>query len=427
MTEVRRNARGEASLRRIMEATVDLLGRYGYDNTTIARITKATGRPASSIYWHFDNKDELIAASLEAMYRSPSASSPTPHWPAYVRGTGLREQLEDQLADELQSSPGEAPLRLAIMLALEGAAAKTRIQEPFQSRRAAVRRSLASWWQEAFEDLAESRSTVSAEQMASLLLVFLDSHYLSDSDTDADLARQRGTLLATSIVGLVLREDTATAHGGSMTVEDVDANEPPLAASAQVGVELLRVTRDLVAEYGYEGATMGRICEAAGVRKSSVYWRFKDKEALVEAAVSQPYVDVFGHFERLPSLDAARGTTWTDAVTGAVTVAVARILAAFENEPALVKAGLLLKAHQRGAPSTAILEGSAQVQSQLTGWLEQALAADGRSPALAPRVGWMVWRLTEGSLLGAALGPSLRPNEVVRLARPLLISALKAE
>ena len=68
MNSSRRNARGEASLQRILEATVQLIGRYGYDNTTIARIVKATQRPASSIYWYFENKDELIAAALENSY-----------------------------------------------------------------------------------------------------------------------------------------------------------------------------------------------------------------------------------------------------------------------------------------------------------------------------------------------------------------------
>ena len=65
MNSNRRNARGEATLRRILHATVELIGRYGYDNTTIARIVKATQRPASSIYWYFETKDELIAAALE--------------------------------------------------------------------------------------------------------------------------------------------------------------------------------------------------------------------------------------------------------------------------------------------------------------------------------------------------------------------------
>ena len=64
MNSSRRNARGEVTLRRILQATVELIGRYGYDNTTIARIVKATERPASSIYWYFETKDELIAAAL---------------------------------------------------------------------------------------------------------------------------------------------------------------------------------------------------------------------------------------------------------------------------------------------------------------------------------------------------------------------------
>ena len=74
MNTSRRNARGEASLQRILQSTVQLVGRYGFDNTTIARIVKATDRPASSIYWFFENKDELIAAALENSYSQAGAS-----------------------------------------------------------------------------------------------------------------------------------------------------------------------------------------------------------------------------------------------------------------------------------------------------------------------------------------------------------------
>ena len=76
MNTSRRNARGEASLQRILQSTVQLVGRYGFDNTTIARIVKATDRPASSIYWFFENKDELIAAALESSYSQAGAVPP---------------------------------------------------------------------------------------------------------------------------------------------------------------------------------------------------------------------------------------------------------------------------------------------------------------------------------------------------------------
>ena len=92
MNTSRRNARGEASLQRILQSTVQLVGRYGFDNTTIARIVKATDRPASSIYWFFENKDELIAAALESSY-SQQAPSRRP-WEEFNPTRPLLDQLQ---------------------------------------------------------------------------------------------------------------------------------------------------------------------------------------------------------------------------------------------------------------------------------------------------------------------------------------------
>ena len=96
MNSNRRNARGEATLRRILRATVDLIGRYGYDNTTIARIVTATQRPASSIYWYFETKDELIAAALEDSY-SKVPRSHRPWGSTFDPDLPLLDQLMSEL------------------------------------------------------------------------------------------------------------------------------------------------------------------------------------------------------------------------------------------------------------------------------------------------------------------------------------------
>ena len=137
MNSSRRNARGEVTLRRILQATVDLIGRYGYDNTTIARIVKATERPASSIYWYFETKDELIAAALEDSY----STVPRSHRPwnnAFDPDRPLLDQLISELGPGLLVTESERSLRLGIMLALEGSAAASKVQEPFRRRRAAA-------------------------------------------------------------------------------------------------------------------------------------------------------------------------------------------------------------------------------------------------------------------------------------------------
>ena len=72
----RRHAQGEASRRTILDATLRIAGERGYVGTTLAQVTKASGLPASSVYWHFQNKDELLADAVEHGFRMWDDATP---------------------------------------------------------------------------------------------------------------------------------------------------------------------------------------------------------------------------------------------------------------------------------------------------------------------------------------------------------------
>ena len=59
----RRHKQGDESRQAILEATLSIAAERGYDGTTVALVQEATGLPASSIYWHFGSKDQLLAAT----------------------------------------------------------------------------------------------------------------------------------------------------------------------------------------------------------------------------------------------------------------------------------------------------------------------------------------------------------------------------
>jgi AcrR family transcriptional regulator len=66
----RRRANGEASRERILDAAAEIAGERGYDGTSISLVSERSGLPASSIYWHFNNKDELIAAVIDRSFHT---------------------------------------------------------------------------------------------------------------------------------------------------------------------------------------------------------------------------------------------------------------------------------------------------------------------------------------------------------------------
>ena len=74
-------AKGEAARQRILDAAVEIAGERGYDGTSISLISDRSGLPASSIYWQFRDKDDLIASVIERSFE---------HWIEV-----LREPLPD--------------------------------------------------------------------------------------------------------------------------------------------------------------------------------------------------------------------------------------------------------------------------------------------------------------------------------------------
>ncbi|GLY38237.1 TetR family transcriptional regulator [Amycolatopsis sp. NBRC 101858] len=112
----RRRANGEESRRKILDATVEVAGERGYEGTSIALVSKKCGLPASSIYWHFKDKDELIAAVIERSFDSWLSALTLPgeeHGQPVERVT----EMSRQVAKSLLETPEF--LRLGLMLTLE--------------------------------------------------------------------------------------------------------------------------------------------------------------------------------------------------------------------------------------------------------------------------------------------------------------------
>lgn len=141
----RRHRQGDESRRAILAATLEIAARSGYDGTTVAAVTEATGLPASSIYWHFGNKDELLAATLDFSYREWRALAPT--WAGPVETGTVDEEVEQRFqraAVSLTNSPEFWSLGLLLTL-------QQRVKEPAARRlytevRKDTETEIANWW-----------------------------------------------------------------------------------------------------------------------------------------------------------------------------------------------------------------------------------------------------------------------------------------
>ncbi|MEU0926375.1 TetR/AcrR family transcriptional regulator [Streptomyces malaysiensis] len=139
-TTRKKRANGVESRQRILDAAVEIAGERGYEGTSIAAVSAKCGLPASSIYWHFKDKDDLIAAVIERSFDTWLTAVALPDESA---GTGLERVTT--MAANVARSLLDAPdfLRLGLMLALERRPAEPRGRTVFLQVRATTREKIA--------------------------------------------------------------------------------------------------------------------------------------------------------------------------------------------------------------------------------------------------------------------------------------------
>jgi AcrR family transcriptional regulator len=127
----RKRADGELSRERILDAATEIAAERGYEGASIALVSAKCGLPASSIYWHFENKDDLIAAVIERSFGDWLKA-----WQVPVEGSPQDRLvgLAMQIAKALLDSPDF--IRLGLMLSLERRPVEPRARAMFLQSRA---------------------------------------------------------------------------------------------------------------------------------------------------------------------------------------------------------------------------------------------------------------------------------------------------
>jgi AcrR family transcriptional regulator len=143
----KRRVNGEASEQKILDAATAIAAERGYEGTSIGRVSERSGLPASSIYWHFKDKDALIAAVIERSFTT---------WLANVGGlepdddgASVDEQLSAMMRRTAAAFRDSSDfLRLGLMLTLERRAEEPTARRRFLDVRAeALSRTIASFGQ----------------------------------------------------------------------------------------------------------------------------------------------------------------------------------------------------------------------------------------------------------------------------------------
>ncbi|MEO3787994.1 helix-turn-helix domain-containing protein [Actinocorallia sp. B10E7] len=175
----RRQQHGEISRQRILDATVEIAAERGYEGTSISLVSKRSGLPASSIYWHFKDKDHLLAAVMERSYQLWQARL-SQAWEAPEPGADRAEALS-AMSRAISTSLLEQPefLRLGMMLTLERRPVEAKARELFTRIRAEVHGLAVTEFERVLADVPEERRTDLARRLATFTLAASDGLFLA--------------------------------------------------------------------------------------------------------------------------------------------------------------------------------------------------------------------------------------------------------
>lgn len=166
----RTRADGALSRERILNAATEIAAERGYEGTSIALVSAKCGLPASSIYWHFKNKDDLIAAVIERSFAGWLTAWQLPdEGSAHERVTVTAMQIVKALLD----SPDF--IRLGLMLSLERRPVEPRARAMFIQARAQTYDALT----DAIREITPGLTEVQINRLATYAIAGADGLFIA--------------------------------------------------------------------------------------------------------------------------------------------------------------------------------------------------------------------------------------------------------
>lgn len=212
-----RSQRSAESADRILTATLELAIELGYEGTTIAKVSKHSGLPTGSIYWHFGDKDHLFAALIDRYvsdwFNQYDWTVPAGQHPA-ERVTEIMIGRAKEARDP--TSAWGIGLLMALEKRLEGSAAR----EKFLNIRKERLEFIAKFWEESLPATVVEAAPKLPLQLSQFVISFSDGWVISaNANEDWDL-ESLAEIMVTALDKMIGAAERAVNENGNADPEE---------------------------------------------------------------------------------------------------------------------------------------------------------------------------------------------------------------
>lgn len=189
------------SRERILDAAFGVICDEGYSGTTMAKVAKRAELPVGSVYWHFENKDLLLAALIETSFERWHTEAVARHQP--LPGETFEQHIDRIFGVSQANRQYDAAdfWRLGVILSVEKSVREQVARERFLKIRQRQREELASWWRTTMPAALQEHDPELPERLSGFTLALQDGNAIAGASGESIKAFRQ--MLASSLVHLV--------------------------------------------------------------------------------------------------------------------------------------------------------------------------------------------------------------------------------
>jgi AcrR family transcriptional regulator len=202
-----------AARERILDAAFEVICEDGYSGATMVKVAKKAEMPVGSVYWHFENKDLLLAALIETSFERWHREVLSHHSP-------LPEETFEQHVNRIFSMSGTGRQydaadfwRLGVILSVEKSVREQVARERFLKIRQLQRAELSSWWRRTLPAALLLHDPGLPERLSGFTLALQDGNAIAGASGETIEAFR--PMLAASLIHLVAQVE-ADARAAAM-------------------------------------------------------------------------------------------------------------------------------------------------------------------------------------------------------------------